>query len=66
VGNLLDNAAKWSDTGGLVEVRLRPDNLTVRDHGPGKAVFTVNGMPLRDPDGELLAPDGPPRGASTR
>ncbi len=35
VGNLLDNAAKWSDTGGLVEVCLRPDDLTVRDHGPG-------------------------------
>ncbi|HSK55170.1 MAG TPA: ATP-binding protein [Jiangellales bacterium] len=34
VGNLLDNAAKWSDTGGLVEVCLRPDDLTVRATGP--------------------------------
>jgi two-component system, OmpR family, sensor histidine kinase MprB len=33
--NLLDNAAKWSPPGGLVEVELRGGTLTVRDHGPG-------------------------------
>lgn len=35
VSNLLDNARKWSPPGGLVEVRLRDGELTVRDHGPG-------------------------------
>lgn len=35
VANLLDNAAKWSPPGGLVEVRLAGGELTVRDHGPG-------------------------------
>jgi two-component system sensor histidine kinase MprB len=35
VANLLDNAAKWSPPGGIVEVRLRDGELTVRDHGPG-------------------------------
>jgi two-component system, OmpR family, sensor histidine kinase MprB len=36
VGNLLDNAAKWSPPGGDVEVAVRPGGrLTVRDHGPG-------------------------------
>ncbi len=29
-------------------------------------VFTVNGMPLRDPDGELPAPEEPSRGALVR
>jgi two-component system sensor histidine kinase MprB len=37
VANLLDNAAKWSPTGGTVEVALRDGELTVRDHGPGIA-----------------------------
>jgi two-component system sensor histidine kinase MprB len=37
VANLLDNAAKWSPPGGVVEVRLRDGELTVRDHGPGIA-----------------------------
>jgi two-component system sensor histidine kinase MprB len=37
VGNLLDNAAKWSPTGAEVEVDLRDGRLTVRDHGPGIA-----------------------------
>jgi two-component system sensor histidine kinase MprB len=37
VANLLDNAAKWSPPGASVEVRLRGDELTVRDHGPGIA-----------------------------
>jgi two-component system sensor histidine kinase MprB len=35
VGNLLDNAAKFSGGAGEVEVTLSHDTLTVRDHGPG-------------------------------
>jgi two-component system sensor histidine kinase MprB len=35
VGNLLDNAAKWSPPGGTVEVVVRDGEVTVRDHGPG-------------------------------
>ena len=35
VGNVLDNAAKWSSGGGTVEVCLEADALIVRDHGPG-------------------------------
>jgi two-component system, OmpR family, sensor histidine kinase MprB len=35
VGNLLDNAAKWSPAGGEVEVSVKDGNVTVRDHGPG-------------------------------
>jgi two-component system sensor histidine kinase MprB len=35
VGNLLDNAAKWSPPGGEVEVAVHGDEVTVRDHGPG-------------------------------
>ncbi|MBV8943809.1 MAG: HAMP domain-containing histidine kinase [Solirubrobacterales bacterium] len=35
VTNLLDNAAKWSPAGGVVEVTLHRGTLTVRDHGPG-------------------------------
>jgi len=35
VGNLLDNAAKWSAPGGVVEVSLREGVVRVRDHGPG-------------------------------
>jgi two-component system sensor histidine kinase MprB len=37
VGNLLDNAAKWSPPGAEVEIVLRDGQLTVRDHGPGIA-----------------------------
>ncbi len=37
VGNLLDNAAKWSPDGAEVEVEVRDGTLTVRDHGPGIA-----------------------------
>ena len=37
VGNLLDNAVKWSPPDGLVEVRVRDGTVTVRDHGPGIA-----------------------------
>ncbi|MCL4291280.1 MAG: HAMP domain-containing histidine kinase [Thermoleophilia bacterium] len=33
--NLLDNAAKWSSPGGIVEVAVSDGELTVRDHGPG-------------------------------
>ena len=35
VGNLLDNAAKWSPPGGTVEVAVRGGEVLVRDHGPG-------------------------------
>ena len=35
VTNLLDNAAKWSPAGGVVEVTVRGGVVTVRDHGPG-------------------------------
>jgi two-component system, OmpR family, sensor histidine kinase MprB len=35
VANLLDNAAKWSPPGGLVEVELRGGTFSVRDNGPG-------------------------------
>lgn len=35
VANLLDNAGKWSQPGGTVEVQVRSGELTVRDHGPG-------------------------------
>ncbi|WP_406280661.1 sensor histidine kinase [Embleya sp. NBC_00896] len=37
VVNLLDNALKFGGAEGLVEVRLRDGELTVRDHGPGVA-----------------------------
>jgi two-component system sensor histidine kinase MprB len=37
IGNLLDNAAKWSPAGAEVDVRLTDGELTVRDHGPGIA-----------------------------
>ena len=35
VGNLLDNAAKWSPPGSEVEIAVRGSEVTVRDHGPG-------------------------------
>ena len=35
IGNLLDNAAKWSPAGASIEVVLTGGVLTVRDHGPG-------------------------------
>jgi two-component system sensor histidine kinase MprB len=35
VDNLLDNAAKHSPDGTVVEIDLRDGVLTVRDHGPG-------------------------------
>jgi two-component system, OmpR family, sensor histidine kinase MprB len=37
VGNLLDNAAKFSPPGTPVCVHLRNGELTVRDYGPGIA-----------------------------
>lgn len=37
VTNLLDNAAKWSPSGGVVEVGVTGGEVTVRDHGPGIA-----------------------------
>jgi two-component system sensor histidine kinase MprB len=35
VGNLLDNAIKWSPPGGVIEVYCQEGEVTVRDHGPG-------------------------------
>jgi two-component system, OmpR family, sensor histidine kinase MprB len=35
VGNLLDNAAKWSPSNGEVDVDVRDGEVTVEDHGPG-------------------------------
>jgi two-component system sensor histidine kinase MprB len=37
VGNLLDNAAKWSPPGGEVELGVDGGTVSVRDHGPGIA-----------------------------
>jgi two-component system sensor histidine kinase MprB len=37
IGNLLDNAVKWSPPGGAVEVKVDDGEVTVRDHGPGIA-----------------------------
>ena len=37
VGNLLDNALKWSPDGEVVEVTANAGTVTVRDHGPGIA-----------------------------
>jgi two-component system, OmpR family, sensor histidine kinase MprB len=37
VNNVLDNAARFSPAGGVVEVVLRDGTLSVRDHGPGVA-----------------------------
>ncbi len=37
VGNLLDNALKWSPDGSPVEVLCRSGDVSVRDHGPGIA-----------------------------
>jgi two-component system sensor histidine kinase MprB len=35
IGNLLDNAAKWSPPGAPVEVAVKHGFVVVRDHGPG-------------------------------
>jgi two-component system, OmpR family, sensor histidine kinase MprB len=37
IGNLLDNAAKWSEPGAEVELEVRAGTVQVRDHGPGIA-----------------------------
>ncbi|HET6508133.1 MAG TPA: HAMP domain-containing sensor histidine kinase [Baekduia sp.] len=37
VGNLLDNAVKWSPPDAPIEVAVRDGEVTVRDHGPGIA-----------------------------
>ena len=37
IGNLLDNAAKWSPPGGAVDVVVHDGELAVRDRGPGIA-----------------------------
>ncbi|MEW9528277.1 ATP-binding protein [Microbispora sp. NPDC049125] len=35
IGNLIDNAAKWSPPGGRVHVEVRAGRVDVRDEGPG-------------------------------
>jgi two-component system, OmpR family, sensor histidine kinase MprB len=35
IGNVLDNAAKWSPAGGEVDVGVEDATVTVRDRGPG-------------------------------
>jgi two-component system sensor histidine kinase MprB len=35
VGNVIDNACKWSPPGGTIVVRLHDGTLSVRDHGAG-------------------------------
>jgi two-component system, OmpR family, sensor histidine kinase MprB len=35
IGNVLDNAAKWSPPGGVVNVSVEDGTVVVRDHGPG-------------------------------
>jgi two-component system sensor histidine kinase MprB len=35
IGNLLDNAAKWSPEGGEVHLEVGGGTVSVRDHGPG-------------------------------
>ena len=43
ISNLLDNASKWSSSGGRVEVTLdAAGELVVRDHGPG---FALDDLP---------------------
>jgi two-component system, OmpR family, sensor histidine kinase MprB len=37
IGNLLDNAAKWTPAGAEVELAVTDGVVTVRDHGPGIA-----------------------------
>ncbi len=37
IGNLLDNAAKWSPPGGIVDVTVRNGEVLVQDQGPGIA-----------------------------
>ena len=37
MGNLLDNAVKWSPPDATVEVTVADGEVTVRDHGPGIA-----------------------------
>lgn len=35
IRNLLDNAAKWSPPGGVIDVVVQAGEVAVRDHGPG-------------------------------
>lgn len=38
VGNLLDNAIKWSPQGVTVDITVHGDEITIRDRGPGIAL----------------------------
>lgn len=35
IGNLIDNAVKWSPDRGPIEIAVKGGTVTVRDHGPG-------------------------------
>ena len=35
IGNVIENACKWSPPGATIAVRLRDGTVSVRDHGPG-------------------------------
>jgi two-component system sensor histidine kinase MprB len=35
IGNVIENACKWSPPGGTIVVRLTAGTVSVRDHGPG-------------------------------
>ena len=35
VGNLVENAVKWSPAGGTIEVTVHGTEISIRDHGPG-------------------------------
>jgi two-component system, OmpR family, sensor histidine kinase MprB len=60
VTNLLDNASKWSPSGGTVEVGLHGGVISVRDHGPG---FHERDLPFVF-DGTLAR--SPARGSGSR
>jgi signal transduction histidine kinase len=47
VANLVDNAVKWSPSGGLVRIRVQAGTLDVADAGKAEAVPCSSGALLR-------------------
>ena len=41
IGNLVDNAAKFDDSGRPIEITVRNGRVAVRDHGPGIADYDI-------------------------